>query len=313
MGGNEAVNKIYEAKLKKRDKITYETNEYKSIDFITQKYVEKKWMIKDSNNHKKKNKKNRKKFNKRRSEKVIMNNIDNDNDNDDKKNKKKFNKRREEKLIMNNNNNVHDNDKRESEDSKSDVEDLLNFDKAHKLYEDDKPSDWVRFTENEDKIEISYIEDGDHMMPSLLDFNEMNNFAFSDLALGNVHNDFDPININQDIMDNNINDNNDNSINKLDKAAILSMYKSDNNQVVYSHINPMIRMKSSSPFPKSQIIIANNMNIKKEVGNVGNVVNVVNDNPFRNENNYNIFNPFNYINDIVGNTGCYVYSPNVSC
>jgi len=221
LGGNEAVNKIYESKLKKREKINHETNEYRSIDFITQKYVEKKWMIKKQHHHKKKNDK---KLNRKRSE-----------------------------------------SKPKKQDK--DIPDLLNFNHEYKSYDDDKPSNWVKFTENEDEIKAVHVEDGDDMMPSLLNLNEMHNFAFSDLSKAN--------NIYcQDIMD----IDNDNSINKLDKAAILSMYKSDNNGNNNNNNNNNTKLE--------------NKDKKIEIAK---------------------FNPFDYINDIVGNAGSYVYSANVSC
>eukprot|EP00486_Rosalina_sp_Unknown_P014910 CAMPEP_0201596108 /NCGR_PEP_ID=MMETSP0190_2-20130828/192894_1 /ASSEMBLY_ACC=CAM_ASM_000263 /TAXON_ID=37353 /ORGANISM="Rosalina sp." /LENGTH=274 /DNA_ID=CAMNT_0048056333 /DNA_START=2858 /DNA_END=3682 /DNA_ORIENTATION=+ len=229
------------------------------------------------------------------------------------------------------------------------VPDLLNFhqehEDEHKKYDDDKPSNWVKFTENEG--EIVHIEDGDHMMPSLLDLNEMQNFAFSDLASLNAQNGVDLI----DIMDKDImNNNNYNNSNRIDKAAILSMYNIDNNgnnnhnnnnMVNYNAMNPQIGMNPSSPFPKREIMANNNYiysnyfvynhdlssnvaqsplneNINKK--DKDKRENSVNENPFRNDSNYNNnkmikakFNPFNYINDLCANNGHYVYNANVSC
>ena len=236
LGGNEAVNKIYESKLKQKEKINHETNEYRSIDFITQKYVEKKWMIKKQHHHKKKN---NKKLNKKRSE-----------------------------------------SKPKKQDK--DIPDLLNFNLEYKSYndDDDKPSNWVKFTENEGVIKAAHIEDGDDTMPSLLNLNEMHNFAFSDLSKANKI-------YCQDIMD----IDNDNSINKLDKVAILSMYKSDNNGNNNNNNNNPL-----APFPKGEIM-SNNTKLEHEDKKI----------------EIAKFNPFDYINDIVGNAGSYVYSANVSC
>ena len=279
------MNEIYEAKLERKDKISHGTNEYEAIEFITQKYVEKKWMKKKKVN-KKKNKSKPKKYQQR------------------KKNIKKERKLKD--------------DERKSDPS-SIHSDLLNFNEENKTFDNDTPVNWVKFTENEDEDEI----DNDKI-PSLLDVNEMQNFAFSDLAHKNLMNDIDQ--------------------KKIDKSTILSMYKinkNGNDNINHNNINPMIMQFNPSPFPKKINYNPLNQNININMNHMNNMDNNVkqsmqindnpfridsnnmnnmdhnveqNDNPFRIDNNSEVkFDPFNHINDLCANNGDYVYNSKVSC
>ena len=229
LGGNKKVNQIYEQTLK----INKKKDKINYKQFIHSKYVEKKWIKKQKNKNKVEKKHKRQKRRKSEQKKVIKKH----------KPQPRFQQGEQQHFSIN-----------------------------------DNPSNWIKFTENEHKTDIVLFNDDkpernnkcdkNDMIPDLLDFNSMQNFAFSDLASFNNHDEEQKeSNKSQTIEINEVDDNSK----KLNKAAILSKYNN----------TPSNWIRFQSPSPRDVKISKNDLNV------------------YQSYNPYHGFNQFNFIRPVI--------------